>query len=147
MKGRSPLVVDAAASVRLSKVRQKDTTPERLVRLLLSGLGVRFRVRNRDLPGSPDIANRSARWAVFVHGCFWHAHHGCARATVPKRNRSFWVAKFEANVKRDAAAVAELRRLGFRVVVVWECELKARAATVAARLARLVGPRTPRRYG
>lgn len=133
---RSPLVVDAATSLRLSKIRQKDTTPERLVRALLAGMGLRFRVRNRDLPGSPDIANRSRRWAVFVHGCFWHAHAGCKRATVPKRNRAFWVAKFDANVRRDAAAVAELRRRGFRVAVVWECEVERNPARVARTLTK-----------
>jgi DNA mismatch endonuclease (patch repair protein) len=131
-----PLVRDVATSLRLSKIRQKDTTPERLVRTLLSGLGLRFRVGNRDLPGSPDIANRSARWAVFVHGCFWHSHRGCKAATVPKRNRAFWVAKFAANVERDAVAVAALRRRGFRVVVVWECEIEKRPLVVVARLRR-----------
>lgn len=136
---RAPLVVDPANSLRLSKIRQKDTAPEKLVRALLHRLGARFRVRNRDLPGSPDVANRSARWATFVHGCYWHSHEGCSRATTPKRNREFWVAKFEANVKRDAAAVAELRRLGFRVAVVWECEIEKHPVRVAARLRRLLG--------
>lgn len=136
---RAPLVVDPATSLRLSKIRQKDTAAEKLVRSLLYRLGARFRVRNRDLAGSPDIANRSARWAIFVHGCYWHSHRGCSRATVPKRNREFWIAKFKANVKRDAIAVADLRRRGFRVAIVWECEIEKYPQRVEARLRALVG--------
>ncbi len=93
------------------------------MRRVLYGLGFRFRVRNRDLPGAPDVANRARRWAVFVHGCFWHAHRDCPRATVPKRNREFWLAKFGANRARDALALRRLHRLGYRTIVVWECEL------------------------
>ncbi len=135
---RALLAVDPATSVRLSKIRQRDTKPEKLVRVILAGLGFRFRVHNRDLPGSPDVANRARRWAVFVHGCFWHSHQGCARATVPRRNREFWVEKFAANVRRDAVAVAELRRRGFRVVVVWECEVGRRPRAVEGRLRRVL---------
>ena len=119
---RERIVTDAATSRRMADVRQKDTTPELAVRQALTMLGLRYRVRNRDLPGSPDIANRSRRWAVFVHGCFWHRHPGCVRTTTPKRNRVFWIRKFEANVARDARAVAELQKRGFRVITIWECE-------------------------
>lgn len=120
------LQVDPKTSARLGRVRQKDTAAEQAVRRTLHRLGLRFRVRNRDLPGTPDAANRSRRWTLFVHGCFWHAHTGCYRATVPKRNRDFWVAKFEANRARDARTVAELRRRGYRALVVWECEMDDR---------------------
>jgi DNA mismatch endonuclease (patch repair protein) len=99
-------------------------------------MGVNYRTHNRDLPGSPDLANRRNKWALFVHGCFWHAHEGCARATSPKRNAAFWAAKFAANRARDRRAVSRLRALGFRVAVVWECELGA-DARVTSRLARL----------
>jgi len=92
------------------------------VRRILYSLGHRYRVQNRNLPGSPDIANRSRRWAIFVHGCYWHRHAGCKKATTPKRNSEFWKAKFERNVQRDASAVRELEAMGFRVVTVWECE-------------------------
>lgn len=126
------LSVDEATSVRLGKVRQKDTAPEQLVRKALHAVGLRFRMTNRDLPGSPDIANRRARWAIFVHGCFWHSHGGCHRATVPKRNRAFWVAKFAGNRARDARVRRELRRLGFQTFVVWECQ-----TTTDDRLARI----------
>jgi DNA mismatch endonuclease (patch repair protein) len=74
------------------------------------------------LPGSPDLANRTRRWAIFVHGCFWHRHTGCIRTTTPKRNRPFWTAKFEANCARDRRVRAALRRLGFRTLVIWECQ-------------------------
>lgn len=116
------LEVDTATSKRLGDIRQKGTAAELAVRAALQQLGARYRVSNRDLPGSPDVANRSKRWAVFVHGCFWHRHEGCRRTTTPTRNKDFWVAKFEANVRRDARAVQELEALGYHVVIVWECE-------------------------
>lgn len=117
------LVVDAATSERLGRIRQHGTTAELEVRRILHRLGARFRVINRDLPGAPDVANRRGRWTIFVHGCFWHSHLGCVRATVPKRNRSFWASKFEANRIRDGRATRALQKLGFRTLVVWECEL------------------------
>lgn len=119
---RAKLVVDAETSARLGRIRQHGTSAELTVRNLLHALGHRFRVHNRDLPGSPDIANRSRKWAVFVHGCFWHRHPGCKRTTTPSRNREFWLQKFKANVARDARVQAALRAAGYRVVVVWECE-------------------------
>jgi len=106
----------------MAGIRQKGTTPELAVRRALHAMGLRFRVDNRDLPGSPDIANRARAWAIFVHGCYWHRHPGCKRTTNPKRNRAFWEQKFETNRKRDAGAQRALRAHGFRVVVVWECE-------------------------
>lgn len=129
-------IPDRATSSRLGRVRQRGTAPELAVRRLLHCLGFRFRVRNNDLPGSPDVANRSAGWALFVHGCFWHSHNGCGRATVPKRNRAFWEAKFDANRARDKRAVDALRRLGFRVLTVWECEVNSGADALARRLVR-----------
>ena len=113
---------DAKTSKRMAGIRQADTAPELLVRAALRQAGLRYRIRNRDLPGSPDVANRSARWAVFVHGCYWHRHDGCPRSTTPKRNGDLWRAKFDANVARDARAMESLRERGFRVLVVWECE-------------------------
>lgn len=130
MSGR-PKPSDPSVSKRLAKQKQKNTEPELVVRRLLHQLGHRFRLSNRDLPGSPDIANRSKKWAVFVHGCYWHAHEGCPRATVPKSNRQWWLEKFAANRERDRRKETQLRDLGFRVVVVWECELAYEAALVA----------------
>lgn len=121
---RAKLVVDAETSARLGRIRQHGTSAELTVRKLLHALGHRFRVHNRDLPGSPDIANRSRKWAVFVHGCFWHRHPGCKRTTKPSRNREFWLQKFKANIARDVRVQAALQEAGYRVVVVWECETK-----------------------
>lgn len=129
----SRLVVDAATSERMGRIRQHGTAAELTTRMILTQLGLRYRTQNRDLPGSPDLANRRRRWAVFVHGCFWHAHAGCKRATVPKRNRRFWKEKLRANRSRDERALEAIKVLGFVAVVVWECEL-TRADRVEARL-------------
>jgi DNA mismatch endonuclease, patch repair protein len=129
-----PLVTDAETSLRLSRVRQRDTSVERLVRSMLHRLGLRFRVGGRGLPGRPDVANVSRGWAVLVHGCYWHSHRGCRRATVPKRNRGFWEAKFEANRARDRRVLRDLRAMGIRPVVVWECDVEERPEAVARRL-------------
>ncbi len=130
------LETDPETSERLGRVRQKGTDAELRVRKAARELGLHYRLNNRDLPGSPDLANRRRRWAVFVHGCFWHRHDGCRRATTPKRNRDFWVAKFEANVARDERTQRALKSAGWRVVVIWECEtLSSRA--VGERIASL----------
>jgi DNA mismatch endonuclease (patch repair protein) len=115
----------------MRRVRGKDTSPERIVRRLIWRLGGRYRLNRADLPGKPDIVLPARRLAVFVHGCFWHGHD-CARgARVPKANRDYWVAKVARNRARDATARAALERAGWRVEVVWECELKDRAALEA----------------
>lgn len=117
----------------MSKVKQKDTKPEKAVRSILHGLGYRFRLHRRDLPGSPDIVLPKYRLAVFVHGCFWHSHPGCKKASMPKTNTEFWRQKLEANKKRDLAAIDSLNALGWRVLVVWECETRD-AGTLRSRL-------------
>ena len=122
---RTRLVTDPATSARLARIRQQDTSAEWQVRRVVSALGHRYRVRNRDLAGSPDLANRARRWAIFVHGCFWHRHSHCPRATTPKRNRAFWQAKFEVNAARDRRVLRALRCEGWRVAVVWECQIDA----------------------
>jgi len=133
-----PLEIDAATSARLAKIRQRGTAPEQIVRRLVSSIGARYTLANRDLPGSPDLANRTRTWAVFVHGCFWHSHRGCVHATIPKRNRYFWLAKFEANRSRDKRAISRLRRAGFTIVLIWECEAELRPDGVRRRLARSI---------
>lgn len=140
------LVVDDVHSARMGLVRQKGTKPELVVRSLLSALGHRFRVGRRGLAGSPDIVNVSRRWVVFVHGCFWH-RHGCKATTTPGRNREFWEAKFERNVERDRRSVEALEALGFRVIVVWECETKRDVGPLRERLAALLGEHTARAAG
>jgi DNA mismatch endonuclease (patch repair protein) len=127
------LQVDDATSLRMAGIRQKSTRPELLVGKVLRALRLRYRLINRDLPGSPDFANRRARWALFVHGCFWH-RHGCSASTTPTRNREFWEAKFARNLARDAQSLEELRTSGYRVIVVWECETKRGEAEILSRL-------------
>jgi len=105
----------------MARVRQRGTAAEIAVGSALRSMGIAYRLNVRSLPGSPDFANKTKKWAVFVHGCFWHHHTGCVRATVPKTNESFWRDKFDTNRRRDARAVRELRKRGFRVAVVWEC--------------------------
>jgi len=125
------LTTTPAISQRMARVRQAGTAPELGVRAACSGLGLRYRIRNRDLPGSPDLANRTWSWAIFVHGCYWHRHAGCSKATTPRSNIEFWLAKFARNKQRDRASVAALKRQNFRVLTVWQCE-----AELPERLAR-----------
>jgi DNA mismatch endonuclease, patch repair protein len=111
----------------MKAIRQRNTAPEREVRRLLFRLGARFRVCPRDLPGRPDVANRSKQWCVFVHGCFWHGHRSCPLARLPRTNKIWWREKISTNRKRDARKEAAMRDLGFRVLVVWQCELLDKA--------------------
>ena len=121
----------------MSRVRQKDTKPELQVAQTLRAIGAHYRKSVRGLPGSPDFVNKKRKWAVFVHGCFWHQHRGCMRATIPKNNRVFWLEKFARNRKRDADAVRALRRLGYKVAIVWECQ----AGRSAGRLSKILEAR------
>lgn len=118
----------------MSRIPGRDTIPERRVRSLLHRLGFRFSLRRKDLPGKPDIVLPARSAVVFVHGCFWHQHAGCRKATIPNTRHSFWEAKLNGNVKRDGRISEELRSLGWRVMTVWECELSDEAR-VARRLA------------
>ena len=108
----------------MSRVRAKDTTPELRVRKSAHAMGYRFRLHRRDLPGKPDLVFPRLGKIIFVHGCFWHRHEGCRFATNPKSRTKFWSAKFERNVERDCLVQAELRALGWDVLVVWECETR-----------------------
>ena len=120
----------------MSRIRSKDTKPEMIVRRLLHAMGVRFRLHRADLPGKPDIVLGPRRLVIFVHGCFWHRHPGCREATMPAANRDFWLDKLEGNAARDLRHRAALRKLGWRVAVIWECETK-QPEKLARRLARL----------
>ena len=108
----------------MRQVKGRDTSPEKIVRSLLHRMGYRFRLQRDDLPGKPDIVLPRFKTVVFVNGCFWHRHSGCKRATTPATNVDYWQTKFERNVTRDARNQAELEKMGWRVVIVWECELK-----------------------
>ena len=129
----------------MSRVRSRDTGPERRIRSLLHGLGFRFRLCDRSLPGTPDIVLRKYGTVIFVNGCFWHRHKGCSRATTPETRREFWEAKFARNVERDERFRKELRSLGWRVIVVWECRVKEILAH-PERLARAVSGPSRRRF-
>lgn len=106
----------------MSRVRNKDTKPEKSVRQLLTALGFRYRLQGRSLPGRPDIVFPRRKKVVFVHGCFWHRHEDCGR--MPKSRLEFWKAKLEANRSRDLKNQRELKEMGWDFLVIWECELK-----------------------
>lgn len=127
-------------SERMSRVRGKDTKPELVVRRLVHGLGYRFRLHRRDLPGSPDLVFPGRRKVIWVHGCFWHQHPdpNCKLARMPKSRLEFWEAKLSANRERDAVKMTELTALGWDALVVWECEIKDRGV-LAARLKEFLG--------
>ena len=108
----------------MSRVRAGDTKPEIVVRRLLHSLGYRFRLHRPDLPGHPDIVLPGRRKIIFVHGCFWHRHPRCRKATTPATRRDFWALKFRQNIGRDKRQQRELRRMGWDVLVVWECETR-----------------------
>lgn len=121
----------------MRRVKGRDTTPELAVRRLLWSLGARYRLHRPDLPGKPDIVLARRRLVVFVHGCFWHGHDCRRGARLPKANRDYWLAKIAGNRARDAGAGARLAHRGWRVEVVWECEIKD-SAVLRARLERLL---------
>lgn len=108
----------------MSRIKGQNTLPELLVRSLLHRAGLRFRLHRHDLPGKPDIVMPRHRIVVFVHGCFWHRHPGCRLATTPKSRPEFWQLKFRENVRRDRRAIAKLSTLGWRVIIIWECETR-----------------------
>ncbi|MFD0326766.1 very short patch repair endonuclease [Lysobacter gummosus] len=107
----------------MARIRSRDTVPERQVRSLLHRLGFRFRIHRKDLPGTPDIVLPGRRTVIFVHGCFWHGH-SCKRGRMPKSRAEYWGPKIETNRRRDALKRRQLRGLGWKVISVWECELK-----------------------
>jgi DNA mismatch endonuclease (patch repair protein) len=111
-------------SILMGKIRGKDTKPELLVRSMLHRAGYRYSLHRKDLPGKPDIVLRKYSTVVFVHGCFWHRHANCKVASTPKSNNDFWQAKFERNVSNDRKHRRALKKMGWKIIVVWECELK-----------------------
>ena len=108
----------------MSRIRDRDTRPELIVRRIAHGLGFRFRLHRKDLPGRPDIVFPRHQAVIAVHGCFWHRHPGCKHASSPKTREGYWQNKFEANVVRDRRNETALRDLGWKVMVIWECETK-----------------------
>jgi len=110
----------------MARIRGKDTGPEMTVRRLVHGMGYRYRLHRRDLPGQPDLTFGKLRKTIFVHGCFWHRHpdSNCKLARLPKSRLEFWLPKLERNRERDEANIDRLSAMGWSVLVVWECELK-----------------------
>lgn len=106
----------------MSRIRSKDTLPELRVRRAAHALGLRYRLHRKDLPGTPDLVFPRYRTAIFVHGCFWHRHFECRKASLPKSRLDYWQAKFDANIARDARSERDLRHMGWRVFTLWECQ-------------------------
>lgn len=125
----------------MSRIRSRDTTPELIVRKVLTELGYKFRLHRKDLPGKPDIVLPKYGTAIFVHGCFWHQHSGCIDCSNPKTNSKYWRPKLLANVQRDRKHRRRLRRLGWNPVVIWECQALKRT-TLRNRLTRKLTERS-----
>jgi DNA mismatch endonuclease (patch repair protein) len=137
---RRPAPTSPERSRIMRAVRRQATGPERRLQEALRSLGLRFATNARDLPGSPDIVFRRQRVAVIVHGCFWHRHRNCPRTTTPRSNVDYWHAKFAANVDRDRRKLAELRRLGWKAIVLWQCEIEADPLKAAQRVFSILAP-------
>jgi DNA mismatch endonuclease (patch repair protein) len=110
-------------SYNMSRIRSKNTKPEILVRRFLFAKGIRFRLHSKQLEGRPDIVIHKLKAIVFVHGCFWHGHRNCKNAKIPASNRTFWVKKFTTNAQRDRRTIVALKKDGWKVFVLWECQL------------------------
>ena len=116
--------VSEQRSRNMSAIKSKNTKPEIAVRKLLYSMGYRFRLHRKDLPGSPDIVLPKYKTVIFVHGCFWHRHENCKYASTPKTRQEFWEAKFRENINRDKLNQENLSSKGWKIIVVWECEIK-----------------------
>ncbi len=108
----------------MSAIKSKNTKPEIAVRKLLHSMGYRFRLHRKDLPGSPDIVLPKYKTVIFVHGCFWHRHENCKYASTPKTRKEFWEKKFRENINRDNLNQANLSLRGWKIIIIWECQLK-----------------------
>ena len=116
--------VSEQRSRNMSAIKSKNTKPEITVRKLLHSMGYRFRLHKKDLPGSPDIVLPKYKTVIFVHGCFWHRHQNCKYASNPKTRKEFWEAKFRENINRDKKHQENLSSMGWKIIIVWECEIK-----------------------
>lgn len=114
----------------MAAIKSKNTKPEIEVRKLLHSMGYRFRLHMKDLPGNPDIVLKKYKTVIFVNGCFWHRHPNCKYASIPKTRPEFWSQKFKSNVERDKNNYIKIKNLGWKYIVVWECELKNRSDLV-----------------
>jgi len=139
-------VTAARRSVNMSRIRSRDTKPEMAVRRLLHAAGYRYRLHARDVPGKPDVVFRGRHKAIFVHGCFWHQHEQetCLDGRRPRSNTSYWDDKLSRNVERDARNLDLLRKAGWDVLVIWECEMRS-ADELLARMKSFLGQPRARR--
>lgn len=112
-------------SYNMSRIKGKDTKPEMLVRRYLHAHGFRYRLHVKDLPGKPDVILPRYKTVIFIHGCFWHGHEGCKYFVVPKTRTDWWLAKINTNVANDEKAVTALTKAGWKIITLWECELKS----------------------
>ena len=113
-----------STSFRMSRIRGRNTKPEKYVRTILHKKGFRFSLNKRSLPGKPDIVLKKYKTIINVNGCFWH-HHNCGRYNIPKNNRKFWLNKFKKNKERDEINTGKLKKLGWKVCIIWECKIKS----------------------
>ncbi|MCW5867481.1 MAG: DNA mismatch endonuclease Vsr [Candidatus Eremiobacteraeota bacterium] len=120
----------------MGAVRSKDTKPEMRCRRLIHSLGYRYRLHGRNLPGCPDLVFSSRKKVIFVHGCYWHRHEGCSRCRLPKSRLEFWKPKLDGNRERDLKAQAELAALGWKFLVIWECQLVASNSGLLRKIVR-----------
>jgi len=118
----------AQRSERMSRIKGKNTKPELIVRSLIHRMGYRYRLHGKGLPGRPDLVFTGRRKVIFVHGCFWHRHEGCRLARLPKSRLDFWRPKLEANAERDKEVERRVTELGWKILIIWECEVKNEAA-------------------
>ena len=130
--------VSEQRSRNMSAIKSKNTKPEIKVRKILHSMGYRFRLHVKDLPGSPDIVLPKYKTVIFVHGCFWHRHENCKYATTPKTRKEFWESKFKENVIRDKSHQKKLSAIGWKIIIVWECEIKDKNLLINDRLKGLL---------
>ena len=130
--------VSEQRSRNMSAIKSKNTKPEIAVRKVLHSMGYRFRLHGKDLPGSPDIVLPKYKTVIFVHGCFWHRHENCKYASTPKTREEFWESKFKENVIRDKSNQKKLSTIGWKIIIVWECEIKDKNLLIKDRLKGLL---------
>ena len=130
--------VSEQRSRNMSAIKSKNTKPEIAVRKVLHSMGYRFRLHGKDLPGSPDIVLPKYKTVIFVHGCFWHRHENCKYASTPKTREEFWESKFKENVIRDKSNQKKLSAIGWKIIIVWECEIKDKNLLIKDRLKGLL---------
>src|ERR1700712_4365898 len=130
-------------SYNMSRIRSKDTKPEMLVRKFLHKSGFRYRLHVRDMPGKPDIVLPKYKTVIFIHGCFWHGHQGCKYYVVPKTRTEWWLNKINGNINNDLKAIKALKKEGWEIINIWECDLKAKKSVLT--LNKLPGKIVPSR--